>query len=200
MPDFCLERAFATPLTASDERELSRRLDASARAYPVRWHKCLVDRPRARILCHLEAESPPAAHAAARYLGVRRDGAWLSAVPWAPASANQHAIAASGEPHGRTTSDTHGEGTGAGAVPLVDVMAEWLLGEPTDALRFAHAQNVCDWCLDALRVQPESIASSADGRRVVTFFCAPDAEAVRRAYRYATVPVTRVTTLSRLAR
>ena len=174
MPDFYIERTFAT-LTAADERVLSRRLESCARAYPVRWHKCLVDGARTRIVCHLEAESLPAARAAALCLGVTRDGVWLSAVPWAAAPA---------------TTD----------VRLGDVMAEWLLNAPTDALNFARAQNVCDWCLDTLRVRPESVASTADGRRVVTFFCAPDAESVRNAYRYATVPFDRITALRHLNR
>ena len=67
-------------------------------------------------------------------------------------------------------------------------------------LDFARAQNLCDSCLEALRVRPESVATSADGRRVVTFFCAPDAESVRHAYRHAAVPFDRVTALRQLSR
>ena len=83
---------------------------------------------------------------------------------------------------------------------LVDVMAEWRLEAPTDALRFAREQNVCDWCLDALRVQPEALVTSTDRQRIAAFFRAPDAEAVRSAYRHATVPFDRVVALSRLSR
>ena len=200
MPDFYIERAFAN-LTAADERALSRRLESCARAYPVRWHKCLVDGARTRILCHLEAESLPAARAAALCLGVTRDGVWLSAVPWAPAIRIVDSDPATTvEPHSQATPESQGWTPATRDAGLVDVMAEWLLNAPTDALDFARAQNVCDWCLDTLRVRPESVASTADGRRVVTFFCAPDAESVRNAYRYATVPFDRVTALRHLNR
>jgi len=195
VPDFYIERAFVT-LTAADERALSRRLESCARAYPVRWRECLVDGARTRILCHLEAESLPAARAAALCLGVTRDGVWLSAVPWAAAIRIADSDPATiGEQHSRATSGTRGWTPANEEEGLVHVMAEWLLDAPTDALDFARAQNVCDWCLDTLRVRPESVASTADGRRVVTFFCAPDAESVRNACRHATVPFDRVTAL-----
>jgi hypothetical protein len=44
------------------------------------------------------------------------------------------------------------------------------------------------------------VATSDDGRRVVAFLRAPDAEAVRNAYRHATVPFDRVIALRRLDR
>ena len=183
MPDFYIERTFATSLTASDERALARRLESSARVYPVRWRECLVDGQRMRLLCHLEAENLPAARAAALCLGVKRDAIWLSAVSWAAKTNN---------PNVPATAVTNGA--------LVDVMAEWRLEAPTDALRFAREQNVCDWCLDALRVRPEALVTSADRHRIAAFFRAPDAEAVRSAYRHATVPFDRVVALSRLSR
>jgi hypothetical protein len=183
VPDFYIERTFATPLTASDERTLARRLESSARACPVRWRECLVDGERTRLLCHLDAENLPAARAAALCLGVKRDAIWLSAVSW---------TAETNDPNVPATAVTNGA--------LVDVMAEWRLEAPTDALRFAREQNVCDWCLDALRVQPEALVTSADRQRIAAFFRAPDAEAVRSAYRHATVPFDRVVALSRLSR
>jgi hypothetical protein len=192
VPDFYIERAFATPLTTADERALSRRFESCARAYPVRWHECLVDGERTWILCHLEAENLPAARAAALCFGVKRDATWLSAVSWAAATRVGAATPGTYGPNVPTTAVTNGA--------LVDVMAEWRFEAPTDAVRFAREQNVCDWCLDALRVQLGSVAMSADRRRVVAFFRAPDAEAVRSAYRYATVPFDRVIALSRLER
>ena len=179
MPDFYIERTFATPLTASDERALARRLESSARACPVRWRECLVDGERMRLLCHLEAENLPAARAAALCLGVKRDAIWTVG-------------GRDNEPNVPATAVTNGA--------LVDVMAEWRLEAPIDALRFAREQNVCDWCLDALRVQPEALVTSADRQRIAAFFRAPDAEAVRSAYRHATVPFDRVVALSRLSR
>ena len=181
--DVYIERTFCTPLTAADERALSRRLASAARAYPVRWRECLVNGDRTRILCRLDAESLPAARAAALCLGVKCEGAWLSALPWTVTT-----------PAGMEGPTATPDGS------LVDVMAEWRLPASVDALRFSREQHACDRCLDAFRVRPGSMATSADGRRVVAFFRAPDAEAVRNAYRHATVPFHRVTGLRRLDR
>jgi hypothetical protein len=52
--------------------------------------------------------------------------------------------------------------------------------------------------LDALRVQPGPVVTSDDGLRMRAFFRAPDAEAVRAAYRHAVVPFDRVVALRRI--
>ena len=156
MPDFYIEQTFATSLTACRRAGVARRLESSARAYPVRWRECLVDGERTRLLCHLEAEDLPAARAAALCLGVKRDAIWLSAVSW---------TAGTNDPNVPATAVTNGA--------LVDVMAEWRLEAPTDALRFAREQNVCDWCLDALRVQPEALVTSTDRQRIAAFSARP---------------------------
>lgn len=188
MADFYLERALATPFTAAAERSLRRRLQSCAHAHPVRWHECLVDAERQRIVWRVEAEDLPAARAAALCSGVEPDANWLSAVPLAeapPAVVEAHAAPGAGT----------GCGTHAG---LIDVLAECRRDAPIDIVRLVRDRNMCDWCLDTLRVQPGPLACSADGRRVVAFFRAPDAEAVRNAHRYATIPFDRVTAVRRL--
>jgi hypothetical protein len=184
--DFYVERALGAPLTTAAERALWRRLQSCAPAFRVRWRECLVDGERKRLVCRVEAQDLPAARAAALCSGVEPDATWLSAVPHGTTTA------AGGGANAATSAATH--------LVLVDVMAEWRLDTPMDPLRFAREQNVCDWCLDTQRVQPGPVVASADGRRVVAFFRAPDAEAVRNAYRYATVPLDRVTALRRLDR
>ena len=184
MADFYLERALSTPLTAAAERSLWSRLQSCAHAHQVRWHECLVDGDRQRIVCRVEAEDLPAARAAALCSGVEPDANWLSAVPLAATTT------ADGEAHSGTRFGTH--------PGLVDVLAECRRDVPIDIVRLVQDRNMCDWCLDTLRVQPGPVVSSADGRRVVAFFRARDAEAVRNAYRYATVPFDRVTALRRL--
>jgi hypothetical protein len=190
--DFYLERALATPFTAIAERSLWKRLQSCAHAHPVRWHECLVDGDRQRIVWRVEAEDLPAARAAALCSGVESDANWLSAVPWAeapPAVVEAHAGTGAGTRVGTRC------GTHAG---LIDVLAECRRDAPIDIDRLVRDRNMCDWCLDTLRVEAGPLATSADGRRVVAFFRAPDAEAVRNAHRYATIPFDRVTAVRRL--
>jgi hypothetical protein len=180
VPDFYMERALDAPLCAVDERLLKRRLAVCARAYQVRWRGCLLDVERQRILCHVEADDWPTARAAARCLGVEPGATWLSAIPL-DATTNA-----------RTSSATQGD--------LVDVLAECRFDNSIDTQNFVRERNACDWCLDTLRVRPGPVTTSEDGRRLVAFFHAPDAESVRNAYRHATVSFDRVIALRPLNR
>jgi hypothetical protein len=202
VPNFYVERALSAPLTAAAGRSLWRTLESCARAYPVRWHECLVDAERRRIVCGVEATDLPAARAAARCSGMEPDATWLSALPIGASTTahGQAKLEATAETCMAAAAGTEPRASAVTRIGLVDVMAEWRLDAPVDALHFARAQNVCDWCLDAMRVRPGSVATSADRRRVVAFFRAPDAEAVRNAYRYATIPFDRVIALRRLDR
>jgi hypothetical protein len=186
MADFYVERALTAPLSRSAEQSLWHRLESCARAHRVRWHECLVDGERRRVVCRVEAEDLPAARAAALCSGVEPDATWLSAVPHAAAKTT------GGDGTSGTTFGTH--------AALVDVIAECQRDVPIDIVSLVRDGNVCDWCLDTQRVNPGPVVASADGRRVVAFFRAPDAEAVRNAYRYATVPFDRVVTVRRLDR
>lgn len=151
-----------------------------------------MDAERQRIVWRVEAEDLPAARAAALCSGVEPDANWLSAVPLAAATA------AVVEGRGGTGAGTRAGTSCATHAGLIDVLAECRQDVPIDIGRLVRDRNMCDWCLDTLRVQPGPLASSADGRRVVAFFRAPDAEAVRNAHRYATIPFDRVTAVRRL--
>jgi hypothetical protein len=174
--NFYLEQAFALPLTTASERALWQRLTARAGEHSVRWRDCLVDCEHLRIVCRVEAESLDAARAAARCARLESSSTWWSAV-------------AGSEPG--PGFETHSA--------LVDVMAECRLDASLGALVIAREQ-ACDWCLDALRVQPGPVVTSYDGLRMRAFFRAPDAEAVRAAYRHAVVPFDRVVALRRIDR
>ena len=181
MPDFYIERALDTPLCAVDERLLERRLAVCARAYQVRWRRCLFDAEGQRIVCHVEADDWSIARAAARCLGMEPGATWLSAIPLDAAAAGAELSTA-----------THPD--------LVDVLAECRLDASIDTQSLLRERQACDWCLDNLRVHPGPVTTSDDGRRIVAFFHAPDAEAVRNAYRHANVPFDRVVALRRLDR
>jgi hypothetical protein len=185
--DFYVEQALATPLTAAAEQALLGRLISCGHEYGARFRDFLVDVEHQRIVCRVEADNLQSARAALRCSGLEPDATWVSAVyglrsgaPDAPADANACATTANGVD---------------GQTALVDVIAECRHDGPIDATKLARA---CDWCLDTFRVQPGPLIVSTDGRRILAFFRAPDAEAVRACYRQASVPFDRVVALRRL--
>ena len=175
MQDFYLEQVFMAPLTPAMERSLLTRLAACADAHHAQWRDCLLDDERHRLVCRIAAADLPTAYAAAQCSGFGADATWLSAVP------------------GTTTDPDRDVREG-----LVDVLAECRWEVPTAASAAAHGQHACGWCLDALRVQPGPVITCAGGRRRLALFRAPDAEAVRNAYRRASVPFERVVALRRI--
>jgi hypothetical protein len=171
---FYLEQTLAMPLTASAERALWQRLATCAREHRVRWQDCLVDGEHQRIVYRFEADGLAEARAAARCSELGSAATWWSTVAGTEAGPGF---------------ETHSA--------LVDVMAECRLDATLGALVIAREQ-ACAWCLDALRVQPGPVVTSDDGLRMRAFFRAPDAEAVRAAYRHAVVPFDRVVALRRI--
>ena len=176
MADFYTEQVLATPLTAAAEHLLVRRLDLCGHGYNARWREGLVDGGRQRMVCRFEAEDLRAARAAARCTGLDPDATWLS-------------------PVGGTAWVNDGA-----AIDLVDVIAECSRDAPIDVARLAAALLACAWCLETFRVHPRPLVVSADGRRVLALFRAPDAEAVRMAYRHADASFDRVAALRRIRR
>lgn len=177
MADFYTEQVFAAPLTTVAERLLVKKLDFCARGYSARWREGLVDRERQRMVCRFEADDLRAARAAALCSGLDPDATWLSPVHRAAATAS---------------------GNSEAAVGLVDVIAECRQDVPVDAASLMAEQHACVWCLETFRVHPGPLVMSADGRRVLALFRAPDAEAVRMAYRHASLAFDRVVALRRI--
>jgi hypothetical protein len=184
VPDFYVEQAFAAPLTTAAERSLFGRLISCGHEYGARLRDCLVDAEHHRILCRVEADDLQSARAALLCLGLESDATWLCAVPGLPAHVSDAPATTAGCPE--TT------------VALVDVIAECRQDAPIDAISVAREQRACDWCIDAFRVQPGALVVSSDRRRLLAFFRAPDAEAVRIAYRHASMPFDRVVALRRI--
>jgi hypothetical protein len=175
--DFYTEQVFPAPLTTAAERLLVKRLDLCAREYNARWREGLVDRERQRMVCRFEAEDLRAARAAALCSGLDPDATWLSPVHRAAATASRN---------------------GGTAVGLVDVVAECRQHVPVDGASLMAEQHACVWCLDTFRVHPGPLVMSTDGRRILALFRAPDAEAVRMAYRHANLAFDRVVALRRI--
>jgi hypothetical protein len=182
VPDFYVEQAFAAPLTTAAERSLAGRLIACCNEHGARLRDLLVDAEHQRIVCRVEAHDLERARSAISSSGLEPDGTWLAEIP--------------GPPPPRI--DVYSAKASAETTRFVDVIAECRRATPIDATSIEWARQACKWCLDTFRVRPGPLVISADGRRVLAFFRAPDAEAVRACYRQASVPFDRVVALRRI--
>jgi hypothetical protein len=171
--DFYFERTFAAPLTAIAERSLIEELVSHASDSNARLVECFIDAERHRVLCRLEADAPDAACARVILLCT---GSIL-----APAI---------GHPAANPTCPT--------TTCLVDVIAECSRDDRIGMTSLAALNAACAWCMEAFRVQPGPVALAAGDRRVIAFFRAPDAEAVRLVYRHANVHFDRIVAVRRL--
>jgi hypothetical protein len=176
MPDFYVEHALEKALSAADEHEFLRRLDAGAARARTRRYECLIDNERRRVLYRMVGIDASAVRAATScsYPGTAR--VWIGAVQ--------------DRAHVRTDR-CHDDA-------LVDIVAEASNREALGARDLAAFYAGCEWCLEMLRVELLAVAVDCGGNRVLALFRAPDAEAVRRAYRHDSGPFHRVSALQRL--
>ena len=79
------------------------------------------------------------------------------------------------------------------------VIVERDFDEPMDAAQIAAMKMDSMSCLDAHRVRHLESFLSADGRRMICHFHAPDAESVRLVFRQLNSPAARIWTATVLA-
>jgi hypothetical protein len=198
VPDFYVERAFAKPLTVADERSLLDGLIACGLRHGVRLKSLLVDGDQNRIVCGIEAGDLRGARDALRCAGFEDGAGWLAEVTALRATEPEPEPARSLRGTTNTAISSIAVHPCARADGLVDVIAECSRELPIEAASLTQARQACRWCLDTFRVQPGPLVVSTDRRRILAFFRAPDAEAVRACYRHASVPFDRVVALRRV--
>jgi hypothetical protein len=178
MPDIYVEHALEKALTAADEIDFLRTLDACAATMRTRRYECLIDNERRRVLYRMVGVDANAVRAATSCSNPVAARVWIGAVQTRP-------------PHSRT--DRNHVDT------LVDIVAEASNREALAAGDLAAFYAGCDWCLEAFRVELVGVAIESGGNRVLALFRAPDAEAVRQAFRHDSSPFDRISALQRLA-
>ena len=160
MSTVLVERAFPEPVRFADIQAMEDRGARCHEAHGVRFTRTFFSRDRRRMVCLYEAPDAESVRLAQGKAGVPFERAWS-------AQAIRHAGA---EPDGDA------------------IVIERLLPQPMDeaAIRAAVAGGA--WCLEQYGCRIVSTHLSADGRRCLCVFAAPDAESVRQAQRRIGMP------------
>jgi hypothetical protein len=176
MPDFYVEHALPVPLEPAEECAFLRTLDAGTARMRARRYECLIDSDRRRLFYRVGADDADDVRAATQH--------------WSPAGVWIGAVHSSDQVTHATADRDDG---------LVDVIAETRHSGPVDgAALLAALRAGCEWCLATLRVELVGVVVAPPCDRVLALFRAPDAEAVRQAYRHLHGRFARVSALRRL--
>lgn len=122
-----------------------------------------------RTTCLFHAPDAEAVRTTQRHRGLPFDAAWSCAV----------------------FPDSAGPVATAGA-PNATVIVERRFPEPIDVHALQAREDAHQWCLETNGVRALLSYVAADGRRILCFYEAPDADAVRRAQERAGMPFERV--------
>lgn len=154
-----LERTFEQPLTAQDVLGSGRESAWCFDLHRVRWHGSFLAHHGRTLVCRFDAPDLESARIALRAAGASVARIWLGSV--------------AGD-----------ERPGAANVVVTRSFASPVRFEDIAELERAKA-----WCLETHRVTYSHTYYSLDGKRMLCFYAAPDAEAVRVAQREAAMPV-----------
>lgn len=161
-PTLFLERTFDEPLTPEDVLEGGRETKQCFDLHRVRWHGSFLSRDGHAMVCSFSAPDMESARLALRDPDTDLARFW------------------SGTVHGGTS----------GIVP--NVICERWFAAPVrydDIKALAQAKA---WCLDTYNVKYSHTFFSLDGKRMLCFYAAPDAEAVRNVQRETGAPVAAI--------
>jgi Nickel responsive protein SCO4226-like len=163
-----LERTFGTPLTAADAHARARESGWCFEMYRVDWRASFLATSGRTMTCWFAAPDAESARAALRQSGADTRRLWAGTVHEAP------------EP----------------AVPNVLVARSF---EQPVALESVQAiEDAGAWCLRAHHVKFARTFFSADRKRMLCLYEAPDAESVRLAQHEAAMPVDTVWAFNRI--
>lgn len=157
-----LERRFEQPLTPEDVFRSGGEAAWCFGLHRVNWHASFLSRDGRALICWFSAPDLESLRLALRERGMDMSRFWPGTVH-------------------------EGEGSAAPNVVVARSFASPVRFEDIEALERAKA-----WCLEAHRVTHTRSYFSLDGKRMLCFYEAPDAEAVRIAQREAAMPVDAV--------
>lgn len=158
MADIFLERDFDAPLTVDEVRGMALDSFGCMGIYDVDWQQSLLAQAGDRLFCHFVAPDTEAVRNVMRFNDSPYRAAWA------------------GEIH-----DTGNTGP-------VNVVVERSWDEPVDFATIAAREKAGAWCLQAHDVTFLRSFFSADQRRMICLYRAPDAESVRQAQIKAGMP------------
>jgi len=170
-----LERTFADAMSVDDVLGMVEDGADCMGLYRVEWQESLLARDGHRMICHFEAPDTESLRMVMRTFGQEYESVW---------SGTLHPVPELPE-------------------PLTTVVVERRFAQPTDFKEVADQEEASSWCLDARNVKFGFSYFSADQKRMICAYQAPDAESVRQAQQQAKMPFDAIwpgTTVSRSMR
>jgi hypothetical protein len=154
-----LERTFDEPLTREDVLEGARETAWCFDLHRVRWHGSFLGRDGHAMICRFSAADIESARLALRDPDIDLSRFWSGTVHSSPNPAE------------------------------ANVVVERSFAAPVRFDDIAGIARAKAWCLETHRVSHTHSFFSLDGKRMLCFYEAPDAEAVRASQREAAMPV-----------
>lgn len=158
-----LERTFGEPLTPEDVQDGGRGAAWCFDLHGVHWHGSFLARDGRALVCRFAAPDTESARLALRGSDMDLSRLWAGTVYEAPQPAT-----------------------------TPNVVVERSFAAPMRFQDIAALERAKFWCLETHRVRPAYSFFSLDGKRMLCFYEAPDAEAVRVSQREAAMPVAEV--------
>lgn len=164
MIDLFLERDFDPPVSPADLREAWLAGMDCARLHRVEWHGSLLSPEGRKLVCHFRAPDAESARIALRRGGADIRRLWPGTIHDAP-------------------------GLGDFGADSANVLVRRAFAEPVSLAEIQAREDAGAWCLEVRHVKFVRTYFSADRKRMLCLYRAPDAESVREAQRYAGMPV-----------
>jgi len=172
MSEVILQRTFAQ---ATTPRQVLAGMPGPGGCFDIHrvdWKASYLSLDGKRMVCHFAAPDAESARIALRQLGADTSLLWRASVHDAP-------------------------GSGAADLASASVIVERYFAEAVELQAIQDIEDAGSWCLETRNVRFARTYFSADRRRMLCLYAAPDAESVRQAQREAGVPFAEAWTFRR---
>lgn len=167
MSDVFVERSFDPPMTDAGMRAMIRSSGDCIAMHRIEWQGSMLSADGSELICHFVAPDAESVRIALRQAGSGPGNAWPGTVHDAPGFAGD-------------------------ALAAANVVVSRHFDEPAVLEEIQAIEDGASTCLEMHRVEFVRTFLSADRRRMLCLYRAPDAESVRIAQREARMPVDRV--------
>ena len=164
MADIFLERDFDPPIGPADLHAAWLAGMDCARLHRVDWRGSLLSLDGRKLVCHLQAPDTESARIALRSAGADTRRLWPGTIHDGPNLA-------------KFTADS------------ANVLVRRTFAQPVTLAEIQAREDASAWCLEARHVKFVRSFLSADRKRMLCLYRAPDAESVREAQRHAGLPM-----------
>jgi len=163
MTDMFLERHFEPPMTPADVIEMAGDSAGCFGLHRVEWLGSLLSHNGRRMICRFRAADMESARIALRQADANMDVFWRGSVHDAP-------------------------GLDEGDIASANIVVERQFEDGVTLQEIQDIEDAGIWCLETRDVRFIRTYFSADQKRMLCLYEAPDAESVRQAQRQAGVP------------